>query len=170
MLSFKQGTPRRLFDSKKRPCGTWCEGVKSEDIGRDAEGSFLARSWPTAPLIVFTPIIPIILFLIMWLGVDKPVLTALLWTVGLLCFGALAIAAVLAAIHFFTLGLVGIMQARDKKKEELPPWYLSAEELGYLTSPPEPRPPRIGDLPRGRRTIRLRFLDLKARVCRPFAS
>lgn len=49
------------------------------------------------------------------------------------------------------------------------PWYLRDEELHLIECSTAPRPLKVADLPKNRRTIHLRFTELKADVCRPFA-
>lgn len=46
---------------------------------------------------------------------------------------------------------------------------LSAEELEYLTCSPDKKPFTLETLPTQKKTIRLRFQDLKSKVCRPFS-
>ena len=44
------------------------------------------------------------------------------------------------------------------------------QELELLSCTDRPQPTKLSDLPKERRTVRLRFLDLKSKVCKPFAS
>ena len=57
----------------------------------------------------------------------------------------------------------------EKKVEHMEElWYTRPEEQALLSCTNGPRR-QVSDLPNSRRTIRLRMLNLKARVCRPFA-
>jgi hypothetical protein len=47
-------------------------------------------------------------------------------------------------------------------------WYARPEEQALLSCENGPRR-QVSDLPNSRRTIRLRYMNLKAKVCRPFA-
>jgi hypothetical protein len=49
-------------------------------------------------------------------------------------------------------------------------WYMDKEEMDTLVCDANKKPLNISDLPVKHRTIKLRFLDLKSRVCRPFSS
>lgn len=101
-------------------------------------------------------------------------------------YGGLIISTFIGIIFFTAFGIVGVnslieslprswrtwREGRNKKEDveqevkEL--WYTSPEEQALLNCANGPRR-QICDLPHGRRTIRLRYLDLKAKKCKPFA-
>ena len=88
----------------------------------------------------------------------------------------------IAACVLLTLGLVVVLglyawgkftNYMDRRAEEAanaPLWYLEEEEMNMLVCNGEPRPLTVDALPAKKRTIRLRFQDLKSRVCRPFSA
>lgn len=49
-------------------------------------------------------------------------------------------------------------------------WYVDASEVAHLVCDGEDKPRKVGKLPRKHRTIKLRFTELKSKVCRPFAG
>ncbi|MEK7648967.1 MAG: hypothetical protein AAB400_03550 [Patescibacteria group bacterium] len=60
---------------------------------------------------------------------------------------------------------------RQRREEELAkPWYLKESELAVLACDGGASPKTLADLPKERQTFTLRFLDLKAKVCRPYAK
>lgn len=55
---------------------------------------------------------------------------------------------------------------RDKTDQ---PWYLDAEELDLLSCTNQKTPRNFQQLPAHHKTLRLRYKDLKAKVCKPFS-
>lgn len=53
-------------------------------------------------------------------------------------------------------------------EEEL--WYMDQEEIGLLTCNANTKPLSFKTLPARKQTLRLRFLNLKSKVCRPFSA
>lgn len=59
----------------------------------------------------------------------------------------------------------------SSQKEETAPWYLDQEEIDLVTCNPNmAKRTSIKALPRRHRTVKLRFQDLKSKVCRPFSA
>ncbi len=87
---------------------------------------------------------------------------------ALLVLGGVALAAVAV------LGLLGLgIYVRDERRKILEAedaWYLDEEEAALMACSPGKRLTTLGDLPARKRTLRLRFLDLKSKVCRPFSA
>lgn len=58
---------------------------------------------------------------------------------------------------------------KRNKKEEKSSWFDDEDEVEYLTCTGSgSRYQNVGDLPRKHRTVKLRLMDLKSQVCRPF--
>lgn len=55
----------------------------------------------------------------------------------------------------------------NSKEEEF--WYLNKEEIETLSCEDNIKHTNVSSLPKNHRTIKLRFLDLKSKVCRPFS-
>ncbi len=49
-------------------------------------------------------------------------------------------------------------------------WYLDEGELQHIICDGQTKPKSVSELPSNHRTLKLRFADLKAKVCRPFAG
>jgi hypothetical protein len=60
------------------------------------------------------------------------------------------------------------LDSRHKSDNHL--WYMDRKEMDLLTCNNNPRPLSLRDLPSHKRSISLRFHDLKSKVCRPFSS
>lgn len=59
----------------------------------------------------------------------------------------------------------------NKAKEDAEAWYLNQEELKLITCNSNgKKATTFADLPAHKKTIKLRFLDLKSKVCRPYAK
>lgn len=94
--------------------------------------------------------------------------------------GIVAVALVAAAV--FVVAMVAMAEAGafgtlwrwlDKfftRKEPQDFWYLSQEEMDLLVCNTQKGPLTVSKLPAKKRTLRLRFKDLKTKVCRPFAG
>ncbi len=64
-----------------------------------------------------------------------------------------------------------IKPAIDRQADEaLELWYLKEEEAALMMCAPGKRLTKLSDLPKEKRTLKLRFLDLKSKVCRPFSA
>ncbi len=83
--------------------------------------------------------------------------------------GILGIAVILGVL-FVIVGLViNHLEERKLALEAADAWYLDEEEASFMACSPGKRMASLGDLPAKKRTLRLRFLDLKSKVCRPFS-
>lgn len=130
-----------------------------------------SRRWVKFIAFPFTPIFPITAFLFLkfgsQLGWGSAIGYAFLSAIGLTAFVAV-----------FGMLLATIVTAVDKARTEhetverarlasQPPWYLDDDLLACNGGG---GPMSLKDLPKERRSIRLLYLDLKAKVCRPFAG
>lgn len=106
------------------------------------------------------------------------VLLAVFHLKGLL-FGA-AIAYIILLVLVLGLGLLtgtgsfiidGIKSLIPARKEEVEPlWYLDAAEIGDIVCTVDKKPFSYKTLPSKKKSIRLRFQNLKSKVCRPFSA
>lgn len=78
---------------------------------------------------------------------------------------------VAAVISFFVAtAAIGMYQERQEAEElKQTPWYLKEEEMDFMMCSRTKKITKISDLPSSKRTLKLRFLDMKSRVCRPFS-
>lgn len=148
--------------------GSWTIPHLPEDTAYDPELtlSYVFRKlWKT-------PVMPVSLFAI-WLLVRFHIIAqALLVVAFILVIACLAL--------FFASGLIGRASHAfaewvnklswfNKADESL--WYLDKNEIEALACTSDvAKRKSISALPRSHRTIRLRFQDLKAKVCRPFSA
>jgi hypothetical protein len=58
---------------------------------------------------------------------------------------------------------------KSKRNETKTPWYLEEYEQGLIICNGQPKPWKLSELPSNHRTLKLRFQDLKSRVCKPFS-
>lgn len=159
-----------------------------EHMWRDTDGSiFLNRKYPF--LAAFTPVLVLpmwaaLVVISYWLiGADSLTTSLILGLPLAICFLFLAITSIwaisLIGIHLFAHFVT--------KKAAKPSWQIEIEKAGKKEAEKELRlnreyldlsfimcnnkPPVLSlkDLPKEKRTFHLRFLDLKAKVCRPFA-
>ena len=86
-------------------------------------------------------------------------------------------ALILSLVLFFASGFIGRVWSSistwlvARKAQEEMPWYLDQEEMDLITCNPDIKNrTSLKGLPAKRRTIRLRFQDLKSRMCRPFSA
>ena len=136
--------------------------------GDEACGTYFVPKWTKRRFrylfLAFMPALVIPMFLILKYGVGFSASAASLWALA-------GIAAVIATLAAAVIGLIAFLERRADRKKARPaedPWYAREEEMRYLVCGSNV-PRGLKDLPKSRRTIRLRFLDFKARVCRPFA-
>jgi hypothetical protein len=122
--------------------------------------SIFFHRWWTVP---FMPIILILITLISVSG-KAPVIFALLATIGL----------VVGIVAFFaTESYVGVIDWIKKKLEgdpNEPLWYVDQNEIDMLTCSPSRKPFTFKTLPAKKKTLSLRFNDIKSKVCRPFSA
>ncbi len=79
--------------------------------------------------------------------------------------------ATLAAIAFGSaIAIIRLKVKHDECEDKEPLWYMEEEEMNLIVCNGQPRPLTINQLPKKHRTFRLRFLDLKSKVCRPFSA
>ncbi len=145
-----------------------------EDVGHAMKGSvFMPWSseaddpWYSAMLVPFAPIVWVPILTIAYMVTRGHLLHALKDTGVILAYVSAFFG--MAGLGF-TYGIPSISKARARAEAERLRRLQDDEEVALLTCNPGKRFMTVADLPANRRTIRLRFLDLKARVCRPFAS
>ncbi len=102
---------------------------------------------------------PIVLFFVLGAKGIIPLMT-ILKIIGY-SIGGLAGAAVLVISLFYL-----IVYLIDKAGT----WYLNKEEMEMILCNGEAKPTKISALPKRKQTIKLKFYDLKSKVCRPFSS
>lgn len=121
--------------------------------------SYFVRSFFLLPLM---PIILIPIILLAYFG--------LLLKIGLITLAGCVIVAVLFVIIGFIVdgGISKIISLFEAKVEGY--WYLSQDEMDLLVCNGEKKPLTVSELPASKRTLRLRFRDLKSKVCRPFSA
>lgn len=139
----------------------------SQDIGdmwdKD-DGTVFVPRWESSWRWAILPLMPLICIPVgvgIWLMLRYGMAGAIMMWTGIVV-GALLV------ILLCVAGGFGYRDYRKERREKTPAWYLSEEEQALLACAGGPRT-SLKDLPASRRTIRLRFLDLKAKVCRPFA-
>lgn len=83
---------------------------------------------------------------------------------------------VMLGISLFISGTIALVifykffsNIRSNKKIEEDPWYADEKEMKLIICDGSQKPKRVTDLPSNHRTLKLRFHDLKSRVCRPFS-
>ena len=76
----------------------------------------------------------------------------------------------LVAVALSIVGGTYIRENLAKKKDAKPIWYLEQENTDLLVCSPDKKITSINDLPSNKKTIYLRFQDLKSKVCRPFSA
>jgi hypothetical protein len=142
---------RDLFDG-----GHWLTKRINDDTPKTLIKSLLFNIF----VLVFTTPLSLALLVLMWkfhfiFGILKTlsfVLACLLFIIG----GAIAITAVINTIK--------------NRKEKRPAWYLEQENADLLVCSPDKKITSINDLPSNKKTIWLRFQDLKSKVCRPYSA
>lgn len=108
---------------------------------------------------------PAVLSVIMF-GVMKPVFgAALLLLASLLIIVGLIVLAV-KTIKNFLEGRGEVVESEDDDT----PWYMDPEEMAAIVCSGEKKPLKVADLPSKKRTLKLRFQELKSQVCKPFAG
>lgn len=124
--------------------------------------------WPVMSYIVrsfwCTPLMPAV-----WIPV------ALLWHFHkLLLAGAIAggvLVAVIAILFFATGGAKAAFEwVVEKFQKPVTYWYVDQNEIDLLTCNPNKKAFTLSTLPAEKKTLYLRFQDLKSKVCRPFSA
>lgn len=59
--------------------------------------------------------------------------------------------------------------SENEEEQEDKLWYMDREQMDMLVCTPDKKPLTLASLPASKKTLRLRFLDLKSKVCRPFS-
>lgn len=126
--------------------GSYCIGQGKDKI----------RNYATLP---FMPILLIAYFLV-WKF--HAVSGASMVVLSVMSLGAFTGAVVYLIGRFF--------DHRNKVAEKAPAWYMNQDELPYITcSVDGPKATTVSQLPASKRTIGLRFAELKNKVCKPFS-
>lgn len=127
--------------------------------------SYLFRSFYLLPLMPIVSI-PLVLLTVYhhWM---------VLLLIGAAVIGGLIIFSIVTAILTGTFGLFGkqIYQKLSalNKDEDSNLWYMQRNEMDLLVCNTSKKPLTLASLPSNKKTMRLRFLDLKAKVCKPFS-
>lgn len=89
---------------------------------------------------------------------------------SIIVIGLLGIAATIAVFYFLYYGVIKYIEKLALLESKRPAWYLEKDEIDLITCGPGKKPLSFTDLPSKKKTIKLRFEDLKAKVCRPFSA
>lgn len=133
---------------------------EDEEYKKMTPGKFARKFWSL-------PFMPV-LFMV-WTGILYLALKSMMpvWYIGLF---------VVCIVGFLYGGWKAInyldayLTKRQKELDALPPWYLDKEEMDLIICSSNKMRKSLKDLPAHKRTLRLRFQDLKSRVCRPFST
>lgn len=111
--------------------------------------------------LIFMPAVLSIIFV----GVLKPVFGIAL----LLMAGAFVV------VGSIILGVKALKHFLDNREEIVEPeddslWYMDPEEIAAIVCSGGKKPLKVADLPSKKRTLKLRFQELKSQVCKPFAG
>ncbi len=146
----------------------------SSNVTDDIKGSYFEIPWLIKPFrYVFLPTIP--MGLLGWLVLSSHNVS--LWFIPIFAFG-------LPFVLFFALGIVfcaerlsnlfvstdssKIEAKKEAKRLALLEWERQQRELMVCSNTMVIR--KLSDLPKSKRTFKLRFLGVKSMVCRPFAK
>ncbi len=120
-------------------------------------------TWKGFILLPLMPVFPLVAFGALLTFTKFSTATA----AGLSLLGAVALAGIVLGLGIaFTAVLTAAIKAFEARKKTQRPGYLDDPLL--LAGRTKPR--ALRDIPHRRRSIRLLFLDLKAKVCRPFSG
>lgn len=106
---------------------------------------------------------PILAFLVICLVLNP--IKFLTVSAMVLVIGALLLGIVILIAGGTIKSWVERWESRPRQQESI-----SDEELEYLTCSPNKGPLTIDNMPAKKKTIKLRFLDIKSRICRPFSQ
>lgn len=109
--------------------------------------------------LIFMPVITLVI-----VGLVSLVYTLHAVNIILMILGFILISAALFAAIYL------IHDVLDKRAERNQPWYLAQEEQALIVCNGNRKAMNLKDLPANHRTLRLRFEDLKSKVCRPFSA
>ena len=111
--------------------------------------------------IPFMPAVLSVFTLMYYSGILLPVLFSLIAVVLILFFTFLVVNGEATRFLLLIKKLFG-------RKDHIP-WYLNKEEIDLITCYPDKQPITFAQLPRKKKTIKLRYLDLKSKVCKPYS-
>lgn len=126
-------------------------------VNKEAE-SFLGKYWK----LVFTPIGLMGLAALIYLATKLHIASFFLSI-------PIAILALLGGWKLFNF-VVGKFIDYQIEKDKLPAWYLDENEQKLIVCSGQKKPYSFDQLPSNRRSLRLRFDNLKSKVCRPFSA
>ena len=93
------------------------------------------------------------------------------WMIPLFGLGVIAGLAVLALAGVFGWkAFANYLDRRAKRIAAATPWYMEAEEMDLIVCNGHKKATTVSQLPAKKRTVYLRFMDLKSKVCRPFSA
>ena len=103
-------------------------------------------------------------------------LLVLLWKFHVI-YTAFYIIKIAAVVIFILLCFIGcviltsfLYDKYQERKRKMPAWYLDQENSDLLICSPNKRITSINDLPSNKKTIMLRFQDIKSKICRPYSE
>ncbi len=149
----------------------------SSDIYANLREPFYAKTIgeyvPILPLFALTPMSVAVFGGLTWMLFEwgdegeMPLLDWLLWSVPIV-FGIILGLLMLLGVIVLCVMSVGGFKEWVRNRHARADWWSDEETVEYLACRRDNPFLTVGDLPRRKRTFRLRFLDLKAKVCRPF--
>lgn len=99
----------------------------------------------------------------------------MLWVVIILLhkahclLGFIAVISVIVSLFLIFFGGMFFTHSFHYKNENQAAWYLDKSEEEMIICNPNRKITSLQDLPKQKKTIKLRFLDFKSKVCRPFS-
>jgi len=130
--------------------------------------NFLIFLWVLLRKAIFLPFMPPILFLIVFTAI---VSSKLIFILTLICVVLVSLFIIVILIAFFADGGLSKLQDWiDNKFGNKDTGMLSEEEIRLLVCSPDRQPVTMDNLPANKKSIKLRFADLKSKVCRPFSA
>lgn len=137
-----------------------------EDLNEKPPQSAGGILWWAVRKFCLLPLMPLVLIPVLVAVCLKPVVLSIMAMV------ALGVVVVGFLIIFFAGGAARQtwekLWANASDEDEV--WYMDQEEITLLTCNPEKKALTFNTLPAKKKTLKLRFLNLKSKVCRPFSA
>jgi len=112
-------------------------------------------------------ILPLTLFVIGCIMGIIPIMKILL-----VFAGAITVVLIAFSIVFGADCIQYVRSYLDRKNNQIEAneyWYMNKDNMDLILCDGKDKPTKLKDIPKKNRTIKLKFLDLKSRVCRPFS-
>ena len=144
--------------------------IRELDDNFDSLSTIGARAWFLVRKFCLLPLMPVILVPLVWLAVSYTatfVVVAQLLAMVLL-FLAVVVLAIVGGIAFFAAN--GVDKVKNFFARKPKPIVTFAEEAELLVCLPDRKLVTMANLPDSKKTIKLRYLNLKNKVCKPFSA